>query len=361
MGNICQKENQAFNLRLYPKRTKPKSSFNFSGIKSIAKSSCISCLCTKNESRPFVLLKFKSPSNEASLTSLSRGYLARKLRSHLHLNQNFLQSKVVRRQMTLISKKSSKTNFELNKVNNISTESTMNQELKVRCQMKALKPLEPLDAESSSQGLESPIIKVLNKPIPSNESFSPVLKNPIDQVPRNPLNHYSTMKDNKKYLDCSQDNEEDDDFIVNSIVNNDGLGLKTSSGSVYYGELINGIPHGIGKEKWPEGSFYEGSYNNGFRTGQGVFTWPDRSSYKGSFVNNEIQGYGVFKWRNGNSYEGMWKDSKMHGEGKFIWRDGNKYIGEYADGLKNGTGIFIWADGKAIKGTWSKGKIISKI
>lgn len=356
MGNLCQKENQAFNLRLYPARTKPKSSFSFSGIKSVAKSSCISCLCTKNEPKPFIPLKFKSLTNETSLTSLSRGYLARKLQSHLRLSQNFIKN-----QMILLSTKPSKTNSELSKVNYMSTEHTMNQELKVRCQMKALKPLVPVEAYSSSQDSGSPIIKAPIKPIPSNASFSPVLKSSRDLFQKNPLNQYSTMKDNKKYLDCSEDDEEDEDFIENSIEKNDFPGLKMSSGSVYYGELINQIPHGLGKEKWPGGSFYEGSYNNGYRTGQGVFTWPDHSFYKGSFVNNEMQGYGVFKWRNGNFYEGMWKNSKMHGEGKFTWRDGNKYIGEYSDGVKNGAGIFIWTDGKAVKGIWSKGKLLSKI
>ena len=125
----------------------------------------------------------------------------------------------------------------------------------------------------------------------------------------------------------------------------------------YKGEVLDGQPHGYGKEVWPDGSRYEGTYAEGRRTGQGMYTWPDRSCYKGSFKENQMAGFGAFVWPNGNRYEGMWKDSKMHGEGKYTWHNGNTYTGGYREGVKHGDGVFVYANGKAIKAKWVQGAV----
>lgn len=350
MGNTSQKENRQLNFNFSANPSKPIGKFNLIAIKDLVNSTQFSCLCAKNEDKKFSDPNPRIHHNNTTLTSLSRGYLARKLRDQLYNEQS-----------NSLSKKNSNSGSEINKLNYLSTENTFNQEFKMRCQVVRLEVLGSLEDESENEDLKKSQLEML---IESNldDSVNSERTDRSKRVYENPLKKYTEMVYNKKVLESSEESsEESQEIIESSISQGECLEVKLVTGSVYLGEMNDGKPHGVGKEKWPDKSTYEGSYNNGMRTGQGVFTWPDKSFYKGCFVNNEMQGYGVFKWRNGNRYEGMWKNSKMHGEGKFLWKDGNKYIGEYEDGLKHGAGIFIWSNGKMIKGIWCQGKLNTNV
>lgn len=342
MGNNNQKQSKACGI-CANSHGKLKKKLSFSGIKSIVQSSYFSCLCSKNEEYVVAESSPRFLNPQLDLVSLSRGYLARKLRNQIYKENK--STKYIKNPNS--SKK--ETNFKY-----VSTENTLDQELKMKLQMvkdasyNLFDTVNYEDVESLDQSSESPL-NILSIP------YIPV--SPF----KNPLNQYCELKNNRKELDYSEDSlEEDYENLETSIEKTDKHGLKTDSGSVYYGELKDGIPNGQGMEKWSDGKFYEGQYYNGLRTGQGVFIWPDQSYYKGDFIDNDMEGFGIFKWGNGNLYEGTWKNSKMHGQGKFMWSDKNIYVGGFENGLKHGDGVFIWPDGKQIRGTWRDGKIQAK-
>ena len=70
-------------------------------------------------------------------------------------------------------------------------------------------------------------------------------------------------------------------------------------GSVYEGQLRDGVPHGLGKQVYPNGSTYEGGWKAGLRDGFGKYVWPD-----------------------GTIYEGGWKDDKYDWFGQYVSSDG---------------------------------------
>lgn len=325
----------------------PQKPFNFSGPKTRPQTSVFSCLCTKIDDNPHSNSLLLNPSYQLKLTSLARGYLARRLNTQtpkVHHNR--------------ISKKESTNYSEIAKSNCISTDNTLCHDFKINYQISKNKP-----ASYSAYRANEKTTKKINKKNPSYEKTPSETGNSeitewVKKSFENPLKYYCKPKNNKKELGADDETyEEDCDDLDLSNEKTDCLGVKMSNGSVYYGELKDGKPHGMGVEKWYNGKIYEGTYYNGKYSGQGVLVWPDKSMYKGGFVNNSMQGYGVFKWSNGNLYEGMWNKSKMHGEGKFTWSNGNKFIGEYEDGLKHGNGVFFWTDGREIKGVWRFDKI----
>ena len=102
---------------------------------------------------------------------------------------------------------------------------------------------------------------------------------------------------------------------------------KTSSGEVwkgfgdknihhvYKGNVVNGVPNGVGILTSPNGSKYIGKFKDGKPNGQGTQTYPD-----------------------GRKYVGGWKDGEKHGQGTVTRTDGMKFVGE-------------WSDNKILRGT----------
>ena len=67
---------------------------------------------------------------------------------------------------------------------------------------------------------------------------------------------------------------------------------------IYYGEVVNGLPHGFGRLLAANGSFYEGDFFNGAaHTSQGLYIYPDGSYYFGEVRNNKAEGKGVFAFK----------------------------------------------------------------
>ena len=61
----------------------------------------------------------------------------------------------------------------------------------------------------------------------------------------------------------------------------------------YEGEVINGIPNGIGTLYLLDGSIYVGEYKDGKYHGQGTFNRYDGSKYVGGFRYGELNGQGT--------------------------------------------------------------------
>lgn len=330
----------------FPKHSLKK--LDFSGPKPESHTLPFSCICTKidgNSHSNFITLK---PSNKLQLISLARGYLIRKS-----------NTQILRSHRNYFSKNDPTNCSEIAKTNCISNVNTLHQGIQIKSKItknKSSRNYYMYEAyEETTEKSEK--TNLGNESSPSETGRSEVTEW-AKQSFQNPLKYYCEFKNNKKELGIdNEDYEEDYDDLDISTKKTDCSGIKMLSGSVYYGKLKDGKPHGAGVEKWNNGKIYEGTYYNGKFSGQGILIWPDKSMYKGGFVNNNMQGYGIFKWSNGNCYEGMWKESKMHGEGKFTWSNMNKFVGEYEDGLKHGNGVFFWSDGRQIKGVWQFGKI----
>lgn len=124
----------------------------------------------------------------------------------------------------------------------------------------------------------------------------------------------------------------------------------------YEGLWSNSTPEGLGKEILHGIYEYQGNFSGGKKSGKGKMQVIGRGEYEGQFRGNLFNGEGAFRWHNGKKYEGFWYNNKMHGKGKTIWPDGRRYFGRYNSNHKEGFGRFIWADGREYIGYWRNGK-----
>ena len=89
------------------------------------------------------------------------------------------------------------------------------------------------------------------------------------------------------------------------------------------------------------GSVYEGDIVNGIREGSGK-TMLMHGEYDGHWLNDKLHGYGKMNYRNGDVYEGNWKDDNRFGFGKMIYQNGDVYEGDWKNGKRHGIGKMIY-------------------
>jgi len=161
-----------------------------------------------------------------------------------------------------------------------------------------------------------------------------------------------------------------------------GYGTITmEDGSIYKGEIQNGLPHGIGiqtfsdrkiegvfrcgipngqcKITWFGGYFekiYEGPIEGSCRDGFGKLTVRGVFVYEGDFKQGLFEGNGTLTYEDGTKYIGEFSDDKFNGYGQMIWTEGSSYVGSFKDGLRHGTGTYIFPDGAKNYGTFIKGE-----
>lgn len=130
----------------------------------------------------------------------------------------------------------------------------------------------------------------------------------------------------------------------------DGSGILTyASGDVYEGEFDDDEISGYGKLTYANGDIYEGQFKNGLRDGRGSLLYSDKTSFEGEFKEGRKNGYGVYTG-NGTSYEGNYVDDIKEGKGKHVFGNGDTYEGEYKNDMRNGYGVYTWADGGYYEG-----------
>lgn len=150
--------------------------------------------------------------------------------------------------------------------------------------------------------------------------------------------------------------------------------------SQFTGDLVHGVPDGIGTLKFSDTDYYSGSWSQGLAEGEGKLVTKEltyegtfqqgkfsgtgtmkilhKGTYEGRFSCGQFDGKGKFTWAcGGKIYVGTWKNGKFHGKGAMMWADGRKYCGEYQNGLKHGRGVCFFPSGKTIKGIWSFGRL----
>ena len=77
----------------------------------------------------------------------------------------------------------------------------------------------------------------------------------------------------------------------------------------YIGEIVNGLPNGIGTIYYRNGSKYIGEMRDGKRYGQGTLNYIDGKKYVGEFMNDKITGKGTMYLN-----EGILKEGRITGE-----------------------------------------------
>jgi len=102
--------------------------------------------------------------------------------------------------------------------------------------------------------------------------------------------------------------------------------------------MTNGQKHGYGVRVWSDGGRYEGKWVDDKPEGFGFYSNAAKAiRFEGSFWAGKRYGHGVEINAQG-TYEGQWQDGHMHGEGTFTKTDGRYYKGEWFRGTKHGWG-----------------------
>jgi hypothetical protein len=135
-----------------------------------------------------------------------------------------------------------------------------------------------------------------------------------------------------------------------------GTAEYVSGSTSYIGEWMNSVPHGRGKETVIGCYTYDGDFYHGVKSGRGKWTIEGKGWYDGEVRDNCFCGRGNFCWNDGKMYIGLWRDGKRHGKGKVIWPDGRIFEGNYVNNKKEGVGHFKWADGRIYLGPWKRGQ-----
>ena len=117
-----------------------------------------------------------------------------------------------------------------------------------------------------------------------------------------------------------------------------GIYFYSNGGDTCDGEWKKGKIHGKGKYTWKDGRKYVGDFKNGEISGKGEKVWPydvDYSkfredavpglvkSYFGDFLNGVPHGFGTWKYQNGSKFSGNFKNGIKDGYGKLIDKNGS--------------------------------------
>ena len=117
--------------------------------------------------------------------------------------------------------------------------------------------------------------------------------------------------------------------------------LTYEDGSIYFGEVLDDEPNGVGTMTYPSNDRwrrkeYTGAWRDGLRHGKGRMVWTFGDVYDGDWVNGQMSGKGKYQYADGRRYTGDWKDGKQHGRGIFRDAKGMVYDGPFANGMQEG-------------------------
>ena len=168
----------------------------------------------------------------------------------------------------------------------------------------------------------------------------------------------------------------------------------------YSGEVVDGVPNGLGEHLCCGGVFDKGNFVRGIISGKGIRVWPDGDRYEGNFIDGLCKGQGALSgpvlsalYKKNGRFDAIWFDcSNAQGiytvEGnsypmrlvKWKWMDpplngeaisaaskkavvsnfsfaGGIYSGEFIDGKPNGTGEHRFSNGIIDRGEFIDGKL----
>ena len=127
-------------------------------------------------------------------------------------------------------------------------------------------------------------------------------------------------------------------------------------GGTYSGEVLDGIPNGIGTWISPDGQQYVGQWQDGFWHGEGTLSAADGSVSTGEYQNGKRNGQSTWSHPDGRKYVGEFRDDQMHGQGVHTFSNGDRYAGTFENGKQHGQGTYTFSDGSVVAGDWQNGK-----
>ena len=140
-----------------------------------------------------------------------------------------------------------------------------------------------------------------------------------------------------------------------------GQGTQTySTGDVYVGNLVNGIPNGRGTATFANGNKYSGEHRDG-RPVEGTLTYANGDVYVGNFAGGRPNGQGSITYENGDKFVGIileYVTGAPDGSllpvkiGSKSYSNGDKFTGEFRGNARYGKGVHAFADGRIKVGVW---------
>ncbi|MCH2206272.1 MAG: hypothetical protein MK132_10430 [Lentisphaerales bacterium] len=90
--------------------------------------------------------------------------------------------------------------------------------------------------------------------------------------------------------------------------------LQFSEQESYYGQVLNDIPHGIGRYSYSNGNYYKGSWQSGKFHGKGTYHFSNGDSFEGEWQRGTRQGIGSYKWKNQIILKALWQNGQPSGK-----------------------------------------------
>jgi len=148
-----------------------------------------------------------------------------------------------------------------------------------------------------------------------------------------------------------------DGDLVNGIRSGKGKGITANGGGVYEGDWVNDTFNGKGKITLANGGVYEGDFVFG-RFTKGKTTLASGAVYEGDFVDFKLTGKGKSISSDGTVYEGDFVNYKRNGKGKCTYSNGAIYEGDWIDNKKHGKGKYTRVDGIVQEGQFENNKYV---
>lgn len=150
-----------------------------------------------------------------------------------------------------------------------------------------------------------------------------------------------------------------------------------ADGSVYEGQRLNSLKHGMGRFQYSDGGVYDGDWFEGTMHGIGtLFYATGQIAYQGEWKHDKFHGRGTiyhqtparltgeFDYTNFDKlgdywtkYEGEFADDVKDGVGTLYLSNGDRFDGDFKQDLINGKGLYTFANGKRILGEWINNKL----
>ena len=165
--------------------------------------------------------------------------------------------------------------------------------------------------------------------------------------------------------------------IKNGVLHGKGE-LAFVDGSIYQGQFEGGVFQGVGSLFYYNGDVYHGEFRQGVATGKGLYTTRDGISYEGDFYQGNatgnlnvidrsagstymgamhqwrFSGYGEYKTEN-SDYQGQFIAGLYHGIGR-LKNEYGEYTGQFKEGIYDGLGSYLTTGGTLYNGQFSQGK-----
>ena len=146
-----------------------------------------------------------------------------------------------------------------------------------------------------------------------------------------------------------------------------GIGAMGYDNGHYDGEWANDEKNGKGKYSWTSGrnsgDTYDGEWANDAWSGQGIYSYGNSEyagdTYEGGSVGGVRSGYGVYTSAMGWVYEGEYQNGEWHGQGKYTYPNKDVYEGGFQNGMFHGEGKYTnYETGAVFEARWEESKIV---